>query len=567
MEKMRLMDITFYKPANRYEPLKTNSADIKIVFRYDAWNDFGYNATFTAIYNKNELGLVKLYVPKVEERAIASSDYSAQFDVYNYLRNTNNSKQKDTVWPLEVKIYQDEVKLSLGSKSYYSHIKEQIGDEAENYLNTVQDAMVIDVDVLEKYYNYPMVKYSLRRNSQSIYDLIILAKKCKFETIDVLKIVTFEIDSIKALYDKAAKDFQEELLAIYDLDYEFADKLVEVIDSKHKSDNLDDTDRGFLQELERRTIGKPILLEKISDITSAEKSINEAIKEIKESLILAKVPDDCELGQYTRLETIPLILNRKYVDKNDLDEGTSRSIKHKYLRLSNSNQMNDPKEGKTLLNFLKLEDQQIKDYVNSSVYVSSATSNLDSLPMWKQYASDTTGAVMVYDTEFINMVCNNDNYDLVRVCYIKWADDEIIDLAVPGIKDDDEIESIKKNLTSLREEIASHPDNSEKIKGLLGQITPFFKNFDYEYESEYRIVSYQEKNKNTEVYIDSHSENSIPKLYMDLKESKEPGDESLEPRFSKIILGPKALHEDYIAPYIKFQNPDIKVLRSSILYR
>ena len=92
---------------------------------------------------------------------------------------------------------------------------------------------------------------------------------------------------------------------------------------------------------------------------------------------------------------------------------------------------------------------------------------------------------------------------------------------------------------------------------LIDDIRYLFKDADYSYENEYRIIkSYEGKE---DVIFSSESSNSvIPGLYAYI---------DTELKYSKIKLGPKCDDIDFVAPYIKYVDRNIEVTKSQISYR
>lgn len=85
-----------------------------------------------------------------------------------------------------------------------------------------------------------------------------------------------------------------------------------------------------------------------------------------------------------------------------------------------------------------------------------------------------------------------------------------------------------------------------------------FKNIDYAYE--YRIIVNKE---NTTIDIILGENMCVPRLYTYLKQ---------EPLvYSKVILGSKCIHSDYVVPYIDhcagIMNKKMTIQRSKIEYR
>ena len=93
---------------------------------------------------------------------------------------------------------------------------------------------------------------------------------------------------------------------------------------------------------------------------------------------------------------------------------------------------------------------------------------------------------------------------------------------------------------------------------LLSNTAILFKKSDYAYENEYRIVVNRENNED-KIEEQVNPNYNFPFLYTYLKDT--------ELKYSKLILGPKAIDIDYIAPYINYCDKDIEIERSSILYR
>lgn len=142
----------------------------------------------------------------------------------------------------------------------------------------------------------------------------------------------------------------------------------------------------------------------IKDILDDEYTISVAsdVNYIKDVLRVT-VEDVCgnkqfKLGQYTSLSTLRYLIKPKKNNQNNIPS----------LRLSNLRQMNDPTEGTALLEcFGEVMDNNTKikiPFKDNGIYVSSMTSVLDSLPMWKLYADDAQGVSMVYSSAFLKKV-------------------------------------------------------------------------------------------------------------------------------------------------------------------
>lgn len=546
-----------------------------IILIYDNWNDYGYITCFSVMYLGKILGVIRLYVPELDNDR--SWDGTWHGEVFEYLR-TKSHKPEDTLVLEASSEILAEIKMSLGDNDYYKNVDKEVPSQLVNeFLKALKDITTISEDEISKYYSKPIVVQSLRRttDSETIIEMVRFAKEFSFSSDKILKIITDDQLAIGDLYDESEADYSR-FFYIYENDYSFALALVEMLAKRHTNTSLNDRDRDFLEELFDVPVDRADLSKKIAEILGVSSEIISAVSEIKQSLLLSEHLSDAALGQYTQLATLPKLLVGVEDKLTKTEKSNNHSIKDTInkntgLRLSNSHQMNDPKEGRALLDFLGLENENAKDYTNSSIYVASATSNLDSLPMWKQYTDDAKGVVMVFSSNFIDKVCSQDDYDVARVCYIKSEDNETSVIAISGLAETDpETDKINKNLSILRRSVADAGEDFEKlsrIRVLVRKIVPFFKNGDYAYENEFRIVSYQEKFGNDNISLNNVANSVIPRLYTYLEDHGQFGNKPIIPKFSRIILGPKAPEIDFIAPFIKFQDPSIEVKKSKINYR
>ena len=92
---------------------------------------------------------------------------------------------------------------------------------------------------------------------------------------------------------------------------------------------------------------------------------------------------------------------------------------------------------------------------------------------------------------------------------------------------------------------------------LIDDIRYLFKDADYSYENEYRIIKSYEGKEDEIITCDS-SNSVIPGIYTYIEK---------ELKYSKIKLGPKCDDIDFVAPYIKHVDRNIEVTKSQISYR
>ena len=314
-----------------------------------------------------------------------------------------------------------------------------------------------------------------------------------------------------------------------------------------------------------------------------------AIENIRDFLTLKyeEIDDTTDLFQYTSLSAMKHLINR---------HKSEESIPS--LRFSNSNQMNDPFEGRLLEVALGLDKMEKVDYPFSYFYVSSATSSADSLPLWKLYGDEGKGVCLQYKPSYLRKITepHTDNeHDVTggythifRECYIDYApesnkdvDWNQIPLKISG--KEDKINEIRTYLNDLHDYIEQiQPKEKRIIRALINlKISYLFKRIDYSYEKEYRISLNMQDKASKVVIQDSKLEDGQigMKLYAFIDEDNKANDSSeklnqkdktdtrLPVEYSKVIVGPKAVDIDYIAPYIKLCDSNIAVEKSKISYR
>ena len=273
-----------------------------------------------------------------------------------------------------------------------------------------------------------------------------------------------------------------------------------------------------------------------------------------------------EIGHYTNIEVIPYVIIEKITDEYNPDDKKGR------LLLSNANYMNDPSEGKILLEYLNTMDSSFSslfyrnEFEVSSVYLSSFTTAIDNLPMWSQYGNNGKGCCIVFNKNYFdkpkevhditdnlkeNESVRQDECVLYRICYIDDKNNKY--------KFQKEDEDIKKSLENIYGNFKIiNDENVEKIVMVyLEQIRYLFKSSDYKHEKEYRIL----KNVpiNSTKIITREDVKPVPKLYVKI--------ESKLNQISEVILGPKVDFPDYISPYIKYCDEKIEIRKSKVKFR
>jgi sugar-specific transcriptional regulator TrmB len=325
------------------------------------------------------------------------------------------------------------------------------------------------------------------------------------------------------------------------------------------------------------------------------------IAKIKNKLIVKNPPTDESIGHYTKINRLNHLLKKNNSGR---------------LRLSNASYMNDPSEGRALLEYLKAQSENPKTTANqdniniihelanrytkefgaSSVYLFSLTKAIDILPMWSMYGEDGQGCCLIFDSNIFDIPKDNllgstireetgfelaqppkakktnpstatnkkpDCFYLHEVYYLppnlsaktEKKEKEEKNSAVEQL-----LEKLAQTINDIPLEELNDADEKNKVLNLiadsLDEIRYLFKTSDYSYEQEYRLLKSvdiaNEKVKLSEV------ENSVPRLYIELEKKA---------HYKKIILGPKTSNPDFIAPYITYVDKNIKVEKSSIEYR
>lgn len=267
--------------------------------------------------------------------------------------------------------------------------------------------------------------------------------------------------------------------------------------------------------------------------------------------------------------------------------------------------MNDPNEGQELIRaFLQKIDSKvlIQDLFDKSedfdankrrqklhakyIFLKAFTENDDSLPMWIHYGDEGKGCCVKinprffgdfksdFDTEEKNLGIKSfdDEYKLYRVLYLKNGKlSPDIDAEIRQLYND--FIEIFNELCSQYEEYSRQLKDAVKdpILKIISKIMYLFKNSDYQYEKEMRIVLQRSlsdlEREDIDIQTTSPTEsNPIPKVFIYTKKPLE---------IEEIILGPKLSETNNIIPYVtmrllkmnKYRNEPVNITKSSIKYR
>lgn len=287
-------------------------------------------------------------------------------------------------------------------------------------------------------------------------------------------------------------------------------------------------------------------------------------------------------GHYTKIDTLT-----NFLIKADWKNENNSEIHPPFLRLTNLKQLNDPMEGRVIYDYLGIDNTFFKQYQTSNVFISSLTTVSDSLPMWKEYADSSQGAFLEYDLSYLEDIVAHKSIEFVKVHYLDLLSEN---------KDETDVGKSLDDLKQLFEKLQDLEAEKELISFAekLKKISYLFKVKDYEYEMEYRILINLDDTAIQNIIKRDANDSSNEKYfkkeeiglevfdkvnYKDFRKyivlsSKDNGRYdlfvyiNLAPlKYSKVILGPKVTDADYIAPYLKLANPDIKIESSKIPYR
>ncbi len=250
------------------------------------------------------------------------------------------------------------------------------------------------------------------------------------------------------------------------------------------------------------------------------------------------------------------------------------SFEKSTLRYYNSVYMNDPEEGKILLecfddNVIKKSFDNGRKKEENNIYLGSflPVSHEDDLVMWRTYGKDENkneamGCSIVLDSKFFDeyegflhpemrktsedeTTFENDEkitpQSLYRVLYYDKRDRNFVGENKKEIKED--VQKLKialKELIKLKDKKGNPSEKNIAIDKIvyhiISELRHFFKSADYAFENELRVIQFA-SSESDNVKIDNNIQPLPKKLY--IESSKE-----IQQYMRKIILGPKVPHPD-----------------------
>jgi len=529
------------------------------VFYLNDWNDYNYLITYTVCYydqNLQEilLGNYRIYNHKIEEQKERKFVF---FQIENDISGNNFYifDSNDQIESLNEMYYSLAQNISFYQKLY------NLGSEYyDKFLKVFRDLTVTTLP--EEIKENKGVKYALLRNDRITKSEDIIDFNRELECIDPElnvgnylsseKITDYFLTLLNDERVEVLKQVIEFLVEKSNFNYDLLKKLIEHCIKNSSKDTCKVYYNTLLSLVKKKNYEQ--LVSELETIEIGElNEISDSVNKIKNKLKYKQV--DKNFVHYTSLSTLKFLLYKSDNEKN-VSNKSDENKNYPKLRLSNARQMNDPNEGYTFLNLIGIKENDLPktDYDTSPFFFASMTQNEngqkldDSLPMWKQYGDDARGISLTYHKEYIENLLN-DGIEIYKVCY--------------NYDDDKELKKEIKKMKSVFNKLKKYGKDKEKeaiflsALNLIDDIRYLFKDVDYSYENEYRIIiSYEGKE---DVIFTSESSNSvIPGLYAYIDK---------ELKYSKIKLGPKCDDIDFVAPYIKFIDRNIEVTKSQISYR
>ena len=540
-----------YKYFNRvYKDVDKKNYLDSFVFFKDDWNDYGYYITFNVYYygkdgDERYIGSYRIYEAEIEQHV---DDYGNK-SIFKLSKPDFDMNQKYSL-ACNIEFYQNLYELCL---EFYN-----------DFLEKNNDLTLIDLP--EEIQDNEGVKCALLRNDgvTKSEDIIVFNR--------LLKKINSELNVGNCVSTKRHRNLIFEYLLTILKDNHITDEnknlVFKIIEGcNYNFELLNDLVRYFLDNLDdgQHQNGVDILLSllertnydqlksKLETIKNEYlEIISTSVKNIKDTLRYSQITADDSFIHYTSLNTLKFLLYKPNNEKNNSNKSDANKNYPK-LRLSNARQMNDPNEGYTLFKFIGIEKNDLPktDYDASQFFFASMTQTGngqqldDSLPMWKQYGDDAKGINLTYHSEYIKSLID-EGIEIYKVCY-DLEEDSLVE----------EIKSIKSAFDKIKENDDDRNKYFSSALNLIDDIRYLFKDVDYSYENEYRIIKSFEGKE--DVIFSSESSNSvIPGLYAYIDK---------ELKYSKIKLGPKCDDIDFVAPYIKFVDRNIEVTKSQISYR
>ncbi|WP_052767513.1 DUF2971 domain-containing protein [Brachyspira hyodysenteriae] len=293
-------------------------------------------------------------------------------------------------------------------------------------------------------YYYIGLSYFQLKNYQKVINITNNLKKYKLIYEDMLEINNAQIDSLLTINNKKleSKKFQNQILSLYKETIKLYDNV------KYDNTHSLKTFNIILSITDKLNSLKIDNFKKIDFIRNFE-YITNLILQTHFNMKYHYEIENNSLYNYTR------------VNKNIL-----RSILNNTLWCSNTKEFNDPVDP-YIRNDKNESSNQFYNYLLERIKVACLTTHNDNTLMWSHYADKHKGICIEYDISQLQN--NNNNFILKKIDY-----------------------NSSMLLFDLKNEILL--DNDKSVKSIIDLFT--VKSKEWEYEDEYRILFYDEENKN-----------------------------------------------------------------------
>lgn len=395
----------------------------------DGWNDMGFYSKFWILYVDNGAFCERIGSIKLCNKEMKLDKIYPYNEAYYFLKNDN--------------LIERELSSNI-LNNYYSIINIDIYDsllkilkedtKVSKFISELNEVSTLSNDTINEIKNYDWFKESILRDfniSGSKNDLIVsfteLKNKLKNENTTY-----YFLNKISTFFNSLSEDDSKEVYVWFEnISFAVANEVVNIIVREDIS-NFTNKDmlKNILNDLKIKFESYTHFVQKIDDFLNLNEDFYDSIEKIKEILKVTEEDlSELELGHYTSLSTIPNLIKTE----------TS------YLRLTNGRQMNDPLEGKYLSKYI------LGDINNSwkptNHFISSLTTKKDSLPMWNNYAEGATGAMLIYDKEYLKKISRLEYIDIYKIVYIHLdSDKNIIEIDPTNNLSNTDIDQLKEKI-------------------------------------------------------------------------------------------------------------------------
>ena len=322
-------------------------------------------------------------------------------------------------------------------------------EDYEKCLNIFSKVIKLNKENDSTYYHIGLSYHKLKNYDEAIKNYELSEQYCKYNH-NKLSIQDKKIESLLKLSNKESEIcniYNNNVLELYEEFYN------ETIFYSYDFFNISSSITENILSLKNK-----INIDENSIIKNNKKIINKAIQD----------------NFYTQNYYFEIKNNSLY-NYTKVNKDTLRSILNNTLWCSNTKNFNDPVDP-YIRNFRKEQQNKFYDYLLDKIKIACLTTHNDNTLMWSHYAEKHQGICIEYD---INKIFNekNDKILIKKISYNKKM-----------ISYDTFMNKERKSINIVL------IDNKT-----IDNITDLFtiKSKEWEYEDEYRILFYDEKNKNT----------------------------------------------------------------------